>query len=244
MKPILFNTAMVRAILAENKTCTRMLVKPQPDERHSHALGFVHDSTDKKDIGNFGFGTSEYGGSILYAKPPYRPGDILYVRETWRKTQGVMHKVNKFDRIVETSDIHYGYEYRASVPGEPWYYFPDGFKQSDSMSEMSEITCTGRWRPSIQMPKKAARIFLRVTDVRVERLQEIDADGILAEGLCTAAAWVGDMEIATQEYVFFWDGKIKSQDIDKYGWKANPWVWVIEFERIKNDYTRVNKRFD
>lgn len=84
VKPILFNTEMVRAILDGRKTCTRRLVKPQPDEKHTYPLGFVTDSTEKKEVGNFGFGINEYGVSIQYAKPPYQLGDILYVRETWQ----------------------------------------------------------------------------------------------------------------------------------------------------------------
>ena len=82
IKPILFNTEMVRAILDGRKSCTRRVIKPQPDEKHTYPLGFVNDSTERKDIGSFGFGTSELGGSIQYMKPPYHPGDILYVRET------------------------------------------------------------------------------------------------------------------------------------------------------------------
>lgn len=83
IKPILFNTEMVRANLDGRKSCTRRLVKSQPDEKHTYPLGFVTDSTEKRDIGCFGFGIDEYGGSVQYAKPPYHIGDILYVRETW-----------------------------------------------------------------------------------------------------------------------------------------------------------------
>ncbi|OYO91502.1 hypothetical protein CG709_12725 [Lachnotalea glycerini] len=84
MKPILFNTEMVKAILEDRKTVTRRVVKPQPSTKHQYPLGFVTDSTDNKNIGNFGWGLDEYGGVISYAKPPCHTGDILYVRETWQ----------------------------------------------------------------------------------------------------------------------------------------------------------------
>lgn len=85
IKPILFNTEMVQAILGGRKSCTRRMVKPQPDEKHAYPLGFVTDSTEKKEVGCFGFGINEYGGSIQYAKPQYQPGDILYVLATREK---------------------------------------------------------------------------------------------------------------------------------------------------------------
>ena len=71
IKPILFHTEMVRAILEGRKSCTRRLVKPQPDGKHTFPLGFVTDSTEKKEVGCFGFGIDECGGSIKYVKPPY-----------------------------------------------------------------------------------------------------------------------------------------------------------------------------
>lgn len=93
IRPILFNTEMVRAILDGRKTCTRRVIKPQPDEKCTYPLGFVTDSTEKKEVGCFGFGIDEYGGSIQYAKPSYQPGDILYVRETWSEwTDGYLYK--------------------------------------------------------------------------------------------------------------------------------------------------------
>ncbi len=205
-KPILFNTEMVRAILDGRKSCTRRLVKPQPDEKHTYPLGFVTDSTEKKEVGCFGFGINEYGGSIQYARPQCQPGDILYVRETW-------HKYIK--RVGEGESCHLAEFY--------------GYKASVANSEDADKP----WKPSIHMPKEAARIWLKVTDVRVERLQEITIDGIRNEGLSSMAVHAGDMEIALKEWENLWNSTIKKSDLDSYGWEANPWVWVIEFERCE-----------
>lgn len=205
IKPILFNTEMIRAILDGRKSCTRRLVKLQPDEKHIYPLGFVTDSTEKKEVGCFGFGIDEYGGSIQYAKPPYQPGDILYVRETWKKAPN-------------------------------GYYYYESWQRND----IADVT---KWKPSIHMPKKAARIWLKVTDVRVERLQEITEDGAKAEGINDewAYSWwrptyydpdSGRYPRYRDTFAFdLWDSTIKKSDIDRYGWNANPWVWVIEFER-------------
>lgn len=209
IKPILFNTEMVRAILEGRKSCTRRLVKPQPDEKHTYPLGFVTDSTEKKEVGCFGFAANEYGGSIQYVKPPYRyaPGDILYVRETWKKAPN-------------------------------GYYYYEDWQRND----IADVT---KWKPSIHMPKEAARIWLKVIDVRVERLQEISEDGAVKEGIyvanckdcnapfgCDACPDEGYNEI--DEFVELWNITVKKSDIDRYGWDANPWVWVIEFERCEN----------
>ena len=129
MKPILFNTDMVRAILAGRKTVTRRVVKPQPEKKPIHIPG------EKYWLGCFA------GDDVCRSiNPPYHPGDTLYVRETWAPVEGG------------------GYIYRA------------GFGTDAPL-----------WKPSIHMPRETARIFLRVTDVRVERLQEIDDDGVIAE---------------------------------------------------------------
>lgn len=202
--PILFNTEMVRAILDGRKTCTRRLVKPQPDEKHIYPLGIVTDSTEKKDVGCFGFGIDEYGGSVQYAKPPYYPGDILYVRETWGE----------------------GYEEGTYI-----YKADDKLANLPRFSESSKLI----YHPSIHMPKEAARIWLKVTDVRVERLQEITIDEIRREGLeprfKVKDKFSGD--IARGRFLELWNSTIKKSDLDRYGWDVNPFVWVIEFERCE-----------
>lgn len=145
IKPILFNTEMVRAILDGRKNCTRRLVKT----RRKDACGFY---VTRKTDGSFA-GIYEYDENESMfdnpLEPPYQPGDILYVRETWS----------------EWTD---GYLYKA---------WASPFPQPGKSKIM-------RWYPSIQMPREAARIWLKVTDVRVERLQEITESEAVKEGIC------------------------------------------------------------
>ena len=225
IKPILFNkqisTEMVRAILDGRKSCTRRLVKPQPDGKHTFPLGFVTDSTEKKEVGCFGFGIDEYGGSIKYVKPPYQPGDILYVRETWKKAPN-------------------------------GYYYYEDWQRND----IADVT---KWKPSIYMPKEAARIWLKVMNVRVERLQEMKPVDVIKEGAypdcwdCLntygesgSQCCYGTEEQCSQcdevmmEWEKLWTSTIKKSDIDRHGWNANPYVWVIEFERCEKPETKVN----
>lgn len=208
MRPILFNTEMVRAILDGRKSCTRRLLKPQTDEKHTYQLGFVTDSTEKKEVGCFEFGIDECGGFIQYSKSPYQIGDILYVRETvWQKI---------------------GYYLDVDGETKPSWYNEFRYVASD---EKPETGWNYSWakRPSIHMPKEAARIWLKVTDVRMERLQEITETQAQAEG-CNSGLLTGPCT-ARGQFETLWNSTIKKPDADKYGWSANPYVWVIEFER-------------
>lgn len=216
IKPILFNTEMVRAILDGRKSCTRRLVKPQPDGKHTYPLGFVTDSTEKKEVGCFGFAANEYGGSIQYVKPPYRyaPGDILYVRETWQ----YLYELDGNEQIIEGTGKYY-YAATDTIP-------------FDTYVDASGVTHERvPWHPSIRMPKEAARIWLKVTDVRVERLQEITSEQIGREGVEVEYPHVLNGEEKRYAFSALWNSTIKKSDLDRSGWDANPWVWVIEFER-------------
>ena len=223
IKPILFNAEMVRAILDGRKSCTRRLVKPQPDEKHTYPLGFVTDSTEKKEVGCFGFGIGEYGGSIQYAKPQYHTDDVLYIRETWTEECGKYYYRADYDSdYLDPCETLSG-GYPASCRNHPGC---DG-----CMATSTRI----HWHPSIHMPKEAARIWLRVTDVRVERLQEITAESALTEGAdkyIHANGTLNEDQTITS-FIGIWNNTIKKSDIDRYGWDANPWVWVIEFERCE-----------
>lgn len=193
MKPILFNTQMVRAILDGRKSVTRRVVK-FPRGWNPKFTGYIPD------------GDVLYGSNnIPAAKAPYRSGDILWVRETWNG-DWCDHYIYKADG---------GSAKAAGYAAEP------------------------KWRPSIHMPREAARLFLRVTDVRVELLQDIDDDGAKAEGANYQdgknVGWEEKMRrTAIDRFAEIWDNTIKPADRLRYGWEANPWVWVIEFERISN----------
>ena len=198
MKPILFNTEMVRAILDGRKTVTRRIIKLKYSNTH---IEWHKDKYGKKLVEK----QNNVEGETYGVKPdgthwqklltmreitsPYKVGDILYVRETW------------------------------SVDNHNWLYRAD-FSDTD-LEKLKNIM---RWGPSIHMPKKIARIFLRVVDVRVERVQDIDDDGVVAEGLEIGAP-----------FDELWNSTINKSDLDKYGWNANPWVWVIEFEKISRE---------
>lgn len=219
--PILFNTEMVRAILEGRKSCTRRMVKPQPDEKHIYPLGYVTDSTEKKNVGCFGFGIDEYGGSIQYAKPPYLGGDIIYIRETWTEECGKYYYRADYDSdYLDPCETLSG-GYPASCRNHPGC---DG-----CMATSTRI----HWHPSIHMPKEAARIWLKVTDVRVERLQEIASEQISREGVEVEYPHVLNGEEKRYAFSTLWNSTIKKTDLDRYGWDANPFVLVIEFERCE-----------
>ena len=197
IKPILFNTEMVRAILDGRKSCTRRLVKPEPQ-------GYFEVSEEPLYI----YDTDGNQGKIT---PPYQPSDILYVRESY-------------------SELTFGYVYKA-----------DG----ENIDHLGNVI---KWHPSIHMPKEAARIWLKVTDVRVERLQEITEEQACMEGTdpwdeaCYENnGWHptfsdpdsgGDPNMI-DEFHKLWNSTIKKSDLDRYGWDANPWVWAIEYERCE-----------
>ena len=139
----------------------------------------------------------------------YQVGDILWVRETWQ------------DMSNDEGD---------------YVYLADGDK---GLTEWSITTKQLRWKPSIHMPHEAARIFLRVTNVRVERVQDITIKDIRSEG--TTLSKIEEPEVSNEAYLWFefqnlWNSTVKKSDLDTYGWNANPWVWIYEFERVsKND---------
>lgn len=218
IKPILFNTEMVRAILDGRKTCTRRICK-DANEYVVPDMDFFN--ADKRTYAVHNFADQEHTEQLSTAERscPICPGDILYVRETWYKSP-------------------LRYMYRADYSHTERFY-TDG----------KEVSI--KWHPSIHMPKEAARIWLKVTDVRVERLQEMKPVDVIKEGAypdcwdCLntygesgSQCCYGTEEQCSQcdevmmEWEKLWNSTIKKSDLDRYGWDANPYVFVIEFIRI------------
>ena len=218
IKPILFNTEMVRAILDGRKRCTRRLIKHNVDTVLNSPYHKEHPETEDAWL------------IRRLCRAPYDPGDILYVRETWAwcpcwdcgmdGEQGECEHEAEL-KFHDEKREHGCYMYRASC-------------------EDNEYPSVDTWHPSIHMPKEAARIWLKVTNVRVERLQEITEDGAKAEGAIDNRGFIhspkneyDSIHTAREHFTEIWNSTIKKSDLDRYGWNTNPWVWVIEFERCE-----------
>lgn len=229
IKPILFNTEMVRAILDGRKSCTRRLVKFLA-KKNPLWTGYIKD------------GLMLYNGrnEPCIRKAPYQPGDILYVRETWNICN--MNCEDNSITFIYRADKDEEKSAKTVIVSDEIYE-----KYEDSVAENNP-----EWHPSIHMPKEAARIWLKVTNVKVERLQEMKPVDVIKEGAypdcwdCLntygesgSQCCYGTEEQCSQcdevmmEWEKLWNSTIKKSDLDCRGWDANPWVWEIEFERCE-----------
>ena len=236
--PILFSTPMVQAILDERKNVTRRVIKPQPNS-------ILADHISREPIAFWVNGDK-------WVKPPYQPGDKLWVRETWF--------------CDECDPDCAGRENEDECPFNHVGNYCYGYKAQYTTGWHKNI----KWRPSIFMPKEAARIWLEVVNVRVERVQDITAQQALKEGidhdegndenLCNYCPVeesrrgvrnyggepqfcvdTGACEIAQRAFeddcidyfAELWNSTIKKEDLPLCGWDANPYVWVIEFKKVK-----------
>lgn len=245
IRPILFNTEMVRAILYGTKTCTRRVVRYKYSntemkiKKDKYGARLIEIQKDENSDGS----TYQKLLPFVEKEAQYQPGDILYVRETfawcpcWDCGLDTTPDGCKNPVIYDFKKKEHGcYMYRASC-------------------EDNEYPSDDTWHPSIHMPKEAARIFLKVTNVRVERLQEITDDGCIAEGVypspcrkcnatfgCDTCPDEGYHE--TDGFSELWNSTIKKSDLDRYGWDANPYVWVVEFERCEKPPECIFKGYD
>lgn len=228
MKPILFNTTMVQAILEDRKTTTRRVAKGLKDATKSTHGDFKWDYKQSwmNDLG-------------LEIAAPYHIGDILYVRETW-----MIQSMKNFEKNVK-----FLYKARPTKLNEVHV-------SNKRYEEMLKFECKNGWQPSLFMPKEAARIFLKVTDVRVEKLDQMIIADCLSEGIRAYTkdeklykyavdedqyTWQNMPHNPHQAFKDLWNSTLKKDQIEQYGFIANPWVWVIEFERIDKSEVSSNE---
>ncbi|MEA5436464.1 hypothetical protein [Klebsiella variicola] len=223
---MIFNAEMVRAILDGRKTQTRRIMKVQP-ESNQLGLLLITDSTKHSDIGKYHWAESNATGnhvrSKLFSCPFGAVGDRIWVRETW-SSDFANYYPN--DRVWYAADNNRRLDIEV-VDGVRGIYSPE-----------SDVHVPFRWQPSIHMPRWASRILLEITDVRVERLNAISEQDARAEGIIDGGCLnCGEPEPcgcanpepdATDAFAYLWQS-IYGQE----NWNANPWVWVISFERIE-----------
>lgn len=238
LRPILFNTEMVQAILEGRKTVTRRIADINTeitcnDGTTNH--DFVLDNFAGRTFTGFvcrkcGFGVAPpYSrvpcGTSLF-RPLYWPGDILYVRETWR-----IQSAHRFEADAKIEFRAGGSMVTMQFDGK----CSDSHEREDYDSFISKWGVGERWHPSLHMPKDAARIFLRVKSVTVERLQDMVLGDVLNEGVQEADTY----EETWDRWHKLWDSTVpkhpnKFKSYPFY-WKDNPWVWVIKFEWISKE---------
>lgn len=222
VRPILFSGPMVRALLEGRKTQTRRIIHPQP----------IIDVRGEM-LWNSNRGPVEYltrVGAKYWCKHGHI-GDLLYVRETWvpnepmrfRENKGYCRTTGQFADAVYQDAINLigGITYRADY---------DGAGLDDDV----------RWNSALHLPRWLSRLTLRITDVRVQRLQDISEEDARAEGAVAAiaghVAFQGPIESYRRGFSILWDG------INGAGeWDTNPWVWAISFDVIKQNVDTVLK---
>lgn len=209
-KPMLMSTTNVEAILEDRKTQTRRI----------QGLKEINKNPDDWEIFFEGNGVIFENKSLyknIVCQPKVKKGDILWVRETFKKTD-----------FLHPSDDNYGYIYKASKNGREW-----------------ERTEQWAWKPSIFMPKEGCRLFLEVTNVRIERLNDISEDDAIAEGIKPIRNWHNEgrhngwKDYSRSDELTAHINPINSfrslwESINgKDSWNQNPWVWVYDFKRVE-----------
>ena len=224
-KPILFSTSLVQAILRDEKSQTRRIINPQPPEKWDKC-----DSIKSESAGIIGWyfynSVNRHDHGYLEKSFPHGTiGDQLWVRETFVLDDGHAHR-------------HVGY--RASK--ETWRIPENGFDDGKGWLNW-------HWKPSIFMPRSLSRIQLEITDLRAERLQDISEEEAMKEGMQIPAVKEGAVaKLLVQisgkylpkdygdpsKYKSHFAAKWDELNLKRgYGWKLNPWVWVITFRRVK-----------
>ncbi len=247
-KPIIFSGEMVRAIQDGRKTQTRRVVRKQPTTDLPVSTVTVEGR---------GIGFAE--GRVITCYAPYQPGDRLYVRERWRYAGSCWaeHKWPGKRRVGIEYDADGTKEYflrgKNDDSGIPKQNMPEHLRnvsRDPSTDEGLDLLVEyhawlekwwARKRPSIHMPKWAARIWLEVTAVRVERVRDIldedcEAEGIQQEWTCInpgTGSYAPENDVQ-DDFRNLWNSLNEKRG---HGWDTNPWVWAYTFKVIDNERT-------
>jgi len=224
MKPVVLDTMMVRAILDDRKVSITQIVEPQPEGVIAPEEGFVNICEDGTVVGrqryldDFSHDVEVY--SIDFpVKSEINIGDVLYVQEKWK------YKPREIELGHTTGDI----SEQIKESDEFIYY------ETDMMPHLLDM----KWEPASSMPQKAARIFLKVTDVMAERLQDITFEQMVKEGFkdiditSSIETQIGQYLNSCGQFKKLWNDTTKEQDLVKYSWETNPWIWLREVERCE-----------
>ena len=211
MKSIIFNTEMVKAVLNGRKAQFRIPIKLK--DNSLVCTGYIFSSTDRKRNSCYSFGKNKEC-DMEYIKSKHKVGDILYVKEKFQLGNDIRDTQN----IPLHNDI------------EILYYESEINHHNLNNKDFAKII---KWKPSAHLKQKDARIFLKITNVRVERLDnyglDVRKEGIREEGFYTFS--VDSERERKRLFIQLWNSKAK----DGYKWEDNPYVFVYEFERINKE---------
>ncbi|WP_336479289.1 hypothetical protein [Escherichia coli] len=219
---MIFNAEMVRAILDDRKTQTRRIVQPQPELTKGSGFSW------KGAVFGSGSDDRETNRNFAHVKCPFGAvGDRIWVRETWWQAGQSCARYPDDDEYGWYGSRRVLYAADGNPPNEPNDHYPKGL--GGGKFSAAKPNHLWRKRPSIHMPRWASRFLLEITDVRVERLNDISECDAKAEGVSPAAYAITPPEAAYR--VGF--GDIWRGIYGEESWAANPWVWVVEFKRIE-----------
>ncbi len=248
-RPIIMGAESVRAILEGRKTQTRRVVKPQPKFIGAPNVPFKTDDANPRGIIDCPYG---------------KVGDRLWVRENWGV---VSHTFDENENICDWKPNRPATPIQELKFGTGYYdghviYEADGGFEWNAGDDCS-IETKSDWKSSMFMPRSASRITLEITDIRVERLQDISEEDAIAEGveffegpLYASAESCDNGEAPIEVRTVYRDYSIKEEDNEGYNffchakdsyctlwnslnakrgypWEKNPWVWVLTFKVVQ-----------
>jgi len=221
-KSICLKTDEVRYILDDKKKTIRIPIKRTPSNDEPCGYGFwkAYEERDGR------WYIKDYTHSPVwwtleeyidkYSK--YRVGDVIWVKETWTFCNGL--KLCKPSTMSKNAIVNQKNENLV------WYKADDNEEIPDNLIVGEKLMSRDKWKSSVHMPKELSRIFLEIVDIKIERLQKMNTEDFLNEGVREYT------KEPKEAYIKYWNGSLSKNKKDMYSWEQNPYVWVIEFKRI------------